>query len=874
MKLKAVPTWVRQRKHLFAAFFLPAALLFAAYAAFGVWPFGNESVLVLDLNGQYVFYYEWLKQAIFGDASLLYSWSRNLSGEMLGIVGYYLASPFSIIPVLFPRELVTEGLLVMILAKIGACGLTFGIFLERARSASKRQVVLFALLYALMGYAVVEVMNIMWIDGLVFLPLIALGTERLVREGRFGMFTVSLAVLFISNFYIGYMVAAFTVLYFIYTCVVSGVFGSWKLLLKRALVFAGAALTAGAIAAVILLPVYYSLKLGKFDFSKPDFSLRATFTLFDFLPKLLVDSYDTVRTDGLPFVYCGALTLLLTPLYFLSAQIPAKRKIASAGLLAVLFLSMYLAPLDIAWHGFQVPNWLPYRYSFLLSFVLLILAHEAFRRLGDTPMRTVGKVYIVLMALLVVIDKLGYEYLSTESAIWFTAGAFTIYLLLLYGEKKLPGDASIALVLVMTVGIELFVNTTETFHAIDKDVIYSTRASYLNHIETFQPVVDRVYEEDDGFYRMEKTTHRNVNDPLSLGMYGISHSSSTLNAKSINLLKRMGFLARGHYVKYTGNTPVSDTLLGIKYVLTSDAHTMPDYEDVFTEGYTTAMRNPYALPIVFPSDEALRNVDIDTINPFENQNRLLSSLLGAEKRSFFTQIPVTTTVEENFTTSMSGDHTRYARRTAGQESYIEYTLYAEGDHDVYMYLPTVYERKVSVSVNGSFIAEYYDSADYSILRLGEFFEGEELVVRLTLDKDKEDLYMQDQYFYYFDKAVFEEAMSELNESSSEVTRLSDTHLKASVNAQKDGLLYTSIPFEPGWTVKVDGERMEILEVAGGLMAVELSAGEHELDMTFLPKGLLPGAAVSAAGLAVFIVFFLRDRKRRKSLAAKYPAERW
>ena len=89
--------------YLMAAFFLPLVLMYLIYVGMEVWPFGKNSVLVLDLNGQYVYYFEYFREIIHGDASLLYSWTRSLGGEFMGIFAYYLCSPFTLLVAFFPK---------------------------------------------------------------------------------------------------------------------------------------------------------------------------------------------------------------------------------------------------------------------------------------------------------------------------------------------------------------------------------------------------------------------------------------------------------------------------------------------------------------------------------------------------------------------------------------------------------------------------------------------------------------------------------------------------------------------------------------------------------------------------------------------------
>ena len=198
------------------SFLLPVVILFGAYIVFQVWPFGARSVLSLDLNAQYVYYYDYMYDVFAGDESIWYSWSRNLSGEFMGIIGYYLASPFNLLVWIFPREWITEGLMTMMLAKAGAAGLTCALFLGRHRGCRRTTTVCFSVMWALCGYFIVQTMNPMWLDGLVALPLVAMGVESICDKRKFLLYVLSLVYIFAANFYIGYMVGIFSALYFVW----------------------------------------------------------------------------------------------------------------------------------------------------------------------------------------------------------------------------------------------------------------------------------------------------------------------------------------------------------------------------------------------------------------------------------------------------------------------------------------------------------------------------------------------------------------------------------------------------------------------------------------------------------------------------------
>jgi uncharacterized membrane protein YfhO len=205
----------------------------------------------------------------------------------------------------------------------------------------------------------------MWIDGIVFLPLIILGLEHLIDDGRKINYIIPLAIMFIANFYIGYMCAIFVAIYFF--CYLF--FGTERKFKDASeyvkVIFRMGISTVVALmcSAAMLLTVYNSLSLGKFDFSDPDYSFATQFSPIELVPTLLPNQYYSVNMQGLPEIYCGVLSLVLLPLFYLNKKVRRNQKIGYTLIVLILFVSMYIRPIDMLWHGGQTPNWLPYRYS-------------------------------------------------------------------------------------------------------------------------------------------------------------------------------------------------------------------------------------------------------------------------------------------------------------------------------------------------------------------------------------------------------------------------------------------------------------------------------------------------------------------------------
>lgn len=861
--------WLFDKRFYFLAFFIPSILMYAVYAAFKLAPFGDGSVLVLDLNGQYVYYYEALRDAVWNGHSLFYSWSRNLGGEFVGIFGYYLASPFSVIPAILPRTILLYSLEFMLLAKVGTASVTFFFYLRNSKKIDGLNAVIFSVLYSMMMYMIVQLMNPMWIDGVIYLPLIIYGVEMLIDEGKLVHLIIPLALLFLANFYIGWMVAAFTTVYFfVYLFLLKAEPDNEFITVFRACRrFFIAAIISGACAAVILLPVFYSLQLGKMEFTTPNYTPQAEFTALDFLTKLFPMSYDTVRNEGLPFVYCGVLTLLCVPLYFLNAQVENRKKTGNAILIGVSFLFMYISTTDIFLHGMQVPNWLPYRFSFMFSFFLLIVAAVGFSKIEGVNTTNIGVTFFFLLLYLIFAESKEYGHFSDKPAIWFSIACLIAYAVVLFCFRKYPKSSTVSIVVVIITVGELFGSTLETLRNIDKDVLYSKYSSYVPYADEGREMMSKLYDIDNSFYRTEKTYHRTVNDSLAFGMKGLSHSSSTLNAGVINFLDKLGYASRGHYVKYSGSTYVTDAVLGIKYVAQKDNPCWYD-KSVVSVGDATVYENPNALSVGFMADDSIKNLYIEKGNPFTNQNELLSYLVGDDYQEFFKRIYVddTNIIYENVQQSFYGDMMRYTPIQEGLNAHIEFLIDTPTDDIVYMYLPCYnsgYERAVNVWVNHEFLSQYYETENYTIKTLGRFSENETVSLITTITKD--EVLMNDQWFYYLDEGMFKQAVDKLKENQWNITKYSDTYLEGTITADEGQVMFTSIPYEPGWTVKVDGVKTDYFCIDSGLIGIDLEPGEHTVTMSFFPRGLAAGIVISGIGISALIFVILWEIKKKKFL---------
>lgn len=852
--------FIAKNKAYILSFIIPAALLFVSYLLFGVYPAGQRSVLALDLNAQYVYYYDYMYDVFAGRESLFYCWSRTFSGEFFGTFAYYLASPFNFIVWLFPREALTEGLLTMLLAKAAAGGLCCAFLLKKQRGFSDFTVILFSVMYALSGYFAAHSINPMWLDGMIALPLVIMGVERVCNKKGFLLYTLSMLYVLVSNYYIGYMTGIFSAFYFVYY-IASGRTSepSGKAVGRAVIVYGASSVSAILMSGFIVVPAYKSLQMGKLEFGTKDFTLTENFNITDALLKLFPGTFDTIRPEGLPMLYCGTLALVFAVIYFITKKIPLRQRVAGGALLGVILLSMYIKPVDMLWHGGAVPVWMPYRYSFLAVFLIMMFAAEAFEGIAHVKHKTLGAVFAGLLGLLLISDHYaGSEHFNTTLIIVIPLVVLSLMTgaVLLY--KAFRGHSSMKITLLVLLCAELLMNNTVTFIRMNKDVVYSDRQTYLGNIPETRREVNEIKALDDGFYRMEKTYHRCVNDPMAAGMYGLSHSSSVFNAKAISLAKTLGFGAREHYSRYDGATLLSDDIFGVKYIL-SKSELLSQYEntlDIRNYGDIKAYVNEDALGLAYLADEDIIGAKIEDKSPFAAQERLAARLSGEQNQIFVTVDDYATDLSNLNAGSTTDNHLSYKKRLQNDGAFVRYLVTAPQSGKFYVYFPTLYERECGLYVNENYIKNYFENENHSIAYLGEFERGETFEVKLELFKN--EVFFEHPIFCYLDETAlesFSEKMRSMNENTT-VTRTGKAALSITINTDESRALFTTIPFEEGWTATIDGNPAQILNSANRtFMCLHVPSGSHTIELKFKPAGMKTGLILTACGFFVLALMF-------------------
>lgn len=847
------------------SFLIPIIVMLIVYAISEIYPFGDKTLLFRDLRGQYVSYFSAFRNALLGDGSLLYSFTKEMGGNMFGLTAYYMMSPFNIILVLFPKEMITEAILVMTLLKIGSCGLTLSIFLRKSFKDFGYSSIIFSSAYALMAYNTMYQSNIMWLDGVILLPLVLLGINNIINKKKILLYIFTLALSIITNFYIGFIICIFSVIYFIYKIAVERIYAkkyfSKSVIYNRIKYFLLGSILGGALSSFVLIPTVYALLGGKAKFEFFSAPIYQNFKIYDILSKFYINGL--VNNDilkGLPNIYCGIVIAILFILYFFNKGIKRGEKIYSIIVVSILLVSFYINKIDYIWHGFNKPVGFPYRYSFLFSFFMILLAYKTYINIKKISNISIVITLISICIISLFMFKLNYVYLSSFNIIVSTSLAIVYCILLIIKKNKVRCDNLFTFFIVILIIGELGMHALE----INMRLNYAKRSEFVRYNLELNNILSDIKSKDNSFYRIGKSFIYNINDPMLLNYNGLSHFSSMYKVYVKDFLGKMGYLANNvWFLDGMTSTLISNSLLDVKYILSKeqDGRLYNNYYKLLGSIYgINVYENPYYLPLGFMVNKDIVNLNIkDEKNLFKVQDKILGSMVKGNNRNNYYKkdyykIKLTNLIVEDINGAKE-----YTKEIKDKPAYIEFTMRNQSSDPLYALIETDKIYDAQVYLNNERIT-YFSANNYKVIPLGKRAIGENLSFKIEVKKDKFNL--NNQYFYYLDIKNYEKKYKEISKNKYEINYFDNTNIKGTVSSSDTkNVLYTSIPYDEGWSVSIDEKEVPKIKLMDSLIGISVPKGVHEVEFKFTPSGLYLGSMISIITLGLILIGYLYKKSR-------------
>ena len=834
----------------FVSFIIPVLIMTGVYLSQGIYWNSDNSPLLGDGFHQYVIFDITLRNILHGNGSLFYTFTSGLGLNFYALSSYYLGSFLAPLVYFFDLTNMPDAVYLTTLLKFGLIGLSTYFSLNKLfQSIPKPLKLALSTSYALMSFTVSQLEIKTWLDVFILIPLIITGLHLLITEKKFSLYFTSLSILFIQNYYFGYMTALFLI--FWYICQISWDFKTRK---SSFLDFIVTSFLAGMASLILTLPTLFDLQThGEKLTEITKFQTESSWYL-DIFAKQFIGSFDTTKYGAIPMIFVGLLPFILTILFFTLKSIKFHVKLIYAIFFIFLIASFYIEALDLFWQGMHTPNMFLHRYAWIFSTLLIYTAAEVLNRLKEI------KIWNFLVSLLLIVTgflatiylKSHYSFL-TDLNILLTLEFLIVYsLLLLAVIKKFISVNLFTILISLFIIVEISLNASSQMDGIAKEWGFASRSAYNRDIPAMESFSTYIGNQ---FTRTEKLETQTGNDSMKFNYNGISQFSSVRNRSASSTLDKLGFKSSGTNLnlRYANNSILADSLFGIQYNISDSPSDKYGFKDIYQKDNLTLYENQYSLPIAFASQSVYNDVKFNE-HTLDNQASFLNQLANVNF-DYFSPIPYEKTENTDDLISV----TSYSN----EDAEIQYQIEVPENSQVYLSFINLHfsndkQKKVDILVNGEKKTFTTDNV-FSFFNLGYTKEKKTFNINVSFPENSQ-VSFESPTFYRLDTQTLTEAIQKIKEQPVTVST-SKNKVFATYDVQQDTSIFFTIPYDKGWSAYQDGKKIEIKQAQTGFIKVDVPKGKGTITLSFIPNGFVVGAICSFTSLLLFGIY---NHKRKSS----------
>lgn len=817
---------MKKRKFYILAFLIPLVIFFLISLIANHIPFGEYIYNYFDSYVQYpAFLTETIRSIKSGS---FYTLLGGFGTDFYNIRTLYMNSPLNILFLLFKQENLYIFYTILIYLRIGLASITFGVYLNsRDDNKYSFKKLIFSIIYSLSSFMIVNSQHIMWMDSYILLPLIILGIDKILAGKSAKTYIIFLSLAILINYYIGYMLCIFVLLYFI----------KESFILKNKnkkiyLNFIISSIFSALIGMVVILPALYSLLSGRgHTFSLTSLFGYSKFSLFTIPFNLSPASYLVIDNflDGSALIYCSLAVVVLNILFYFNKSLSKRERITNLvfTLFFVLSFSFYL--IDFSWNLFQEPIWYSHRYAFVFAFFLLTIAYESMGKIDKVNVSSKTKIAIIIVFVLFTIGSFSWKFLGQHLpdyyVIYLLIGLITFSLyLLLYNTKA----QKLLLCLLL---LEVSLNTYEILKT-NSFVTLSEAKANLKKKDNYESF------EDINKVRLVNLNGNN-DDSLLYGYNGVSLFSSIYNYELGEFLtNKLGVFDNTNDINridsYSYN-PAILSLFGVKYM-----EGQSDYYKEISYGF---YENENVLPLIFTVPKSFKKLELVDLAYFSNIEKIYSVLAQEEVKLFYDINPISQNKNKNegkiefkvlhdglLYINANNNLKYYNGRKNTRKTYNEYEIIINGDK---YKKPKDFDNNIKVSKGDIIILEFIFNTkeiDYNMIKV---FDNEEFA--RIVKKIKKEI------------------------SSLEIISSKDV-LEGNIAVNKDTLLFLSIPYGKGFKIYVDDKIVSYERLLDSFIGIDLESGKHKVVVKYITPYFKEGLVLSIVGVIVSIIYLCKENK--------------
>ena len=813
------------------------------YLSQGIYWNSDTSPLLGDGFHQYVIFDVALRNILHGNGSLFYTFTSGLGLNFYALSSYYLGSFFSPLVYFFDLTNMPDAVYLTTLLKFGLIGLSTYFSLNNLFQLIPKPLKLaLSTSYALMSFSVSQLEIKTWLDVFILIPLIITGLHLLITEKKLLLYFTSLSILFIQNYYFGYMTALFLI--FWYLCQISWDFKTRK---SSFLDFVITSFLAGMASLILTLPTLFDLQTHGENLTEVTKFQTENSWYIDLFAKQFIGSFDTTKYGAIPMIFVGLLPFILTILFFTLKSIKFHVKLIYAIFFTFLIASFYIEALDLFWQGMHTPNMFLHRYAWIFSTLLIYTAAEVLNRLRELKVwNFLVSLFLVVTGFLATIYLKSHYSFLTDLNILLTLEFLVVYsLLLLAVIKKFISVNLFAILISLFIMVEMSLNTSSQVDGIAKEWGFASRSAYNRDIPAMESFSTYI---EDPFTRTEKLQTQTGNDSMKFNYNGISQFSSVRNRSASSTLDKLGFKSSGTNLnlRYANNSILADSLFGIQYNISDSPIDKYGFKDIYQKDNLTLYENQFSLPIAFASQSVYNDVKFNE-HTLDNQASFLNQLANVNF-DYFSPIPYEKTENTDDLISVTS--------SSNEDASIQYQIEVPENSQVYLSFTNLHfsndkQKKVDILVNGEKKTFTTDNV-FSFFNLGYTKETKTFNIHVSFPGNSQ-VSFESPTFYRLDTQTLTEAIQKIKEQPVTVST-SKNRVFATYDVKQDTSIFFTIPYDKGWSAYQDDKKIEIKQAQTGFMKVDIPKGKGTITLSFIPNGFITGAICSFTSLLLFGIY--------------------
>lgn len=809
---------MKRIKPYLKALLLTSIILLLVFISKDIYPFGNNSLIWGDMEDQVTAFLYHFYDSILGTKSIFFDFTTSLGINFVGVLGYYLISPFSLLVLLFGRSNIYLSISIIIALKIILASITSLYVIRKSfKNVPEYISVLMATTYALSGFSIIMYQITAWADIVYLFPLLFLGLKNLLDGKKPTLYITILSLGLIMCFYLNILL-----LIYIYILTLVYLYFYNRENMKKSILNLGFSTGISVlISSFVLIPSY--MQIGE--------SGRASFDInevFNAKFNMMTDKVLLFITIGVPL---GIL------LYYIIKNLKKNDKFTKYVLvnMIIFLIPVLIEPVNKMLHLGSYALF-PLRCSFIIYFFVIYASLYYINKDKEIINSKTHNIIFTISSLiysgaLIITTVLNYKYFEHQVSNISIGKHYDITLIYLafiilstlitYFMLKKKGYSKYDFINLYMISIVTI--TCMSF-------VYFGMSFRFNYINNRYESMNLLYNEDLGYYRV-KSDYKGLvqNYGYVADVNTLDHFTSLTKKETMYALRRLGYSSYWVKTFSTCGTLFSDAVLGNKYYI-SDYKINNDYYEFVKKIdniylYKNKLNISYGYLI--DHDEKLDNDD----NPSININNLYNGLTGDTN---IMNIYDTNFETSNLNITESNGYHVYKFIDKNIRGRLNTTIHVNGEEVLYLYLFKNIDNNINknildnfnIYVNGTLFKDKYPVDEYNgLIELGKFNNQD---VDITIEVLKE-VAIKDIVISSLDLNKYERFVTNYNIDTS----VSYDKNKMIINyTGKEGTLFIPYIYNDNFKAKVNDEGTTVKRLFSDYIGVDVKEGNNKIEIIY------------------------------------------